>query len=180
MTFLKKLAVVALASSAALHATSSFANDNTAINAELEKQYEMVLSQSQPNYSDKKLLVEKFYTELLKRNSDATGLNDWVNYINNGGCNVKTMQKVVLGFTDSAEFRQKMYEIATVYGNKTRDAELVIRVFKGALHRAPEKKAFIYYMNKLGQYPGWSTSKFVKSVTGSEEFKIKVETEFCS
>lgn len=176
----KKLFTSAAILALSLQTATSISQEDDATKQNINRLYERAISQSTPDYSDKRVLVKNYYAEFLKRSPDNQGWDDWVNYINSNGCNAETLREVVQGFTLSSEFQRQISWIKLTKSVFEYQTEVIMRAFRGALQRNPEKTAFDYYMDKMDAGYGWASRDVVLDIINSNEFNIRAQGEWCS
>ncbi len=80
----------------------------------------------------------RMYQAAFDRTPDATGLGFWISMMDNG----VTRQDVAAAFVNSPEFQQ-------LYGASPTNEELVTRMYKNVLHRAPDSGGIAFWLNVL-------------------------------
>lgn len=109
-------------------------------------------SQSLHNIRD---FVERFYDTILGRESDATGVNLWVDNLATG---VLAGENIARGFINSKEFVSR----------NTSDAEYVNTLYAAFFNRGADAGGFNAWMDRLAD--GADRADVLKGFTGSREF----------
>lgn len=99
--------------------------------------------------------VERFYVEILNRESDTEGLSSWINQLLEG---TRAATDIAKGFINSAEFR----------GRGLNDEEYVTVLYKAFFNRAPDTFGLTGWLNQLAS--GASRDKVLDGFLGSLEF----------
>ena len=99
--------------------------------------------------------VERGYSLMLSRESDAEGLKYWVNQLNTGAINAAEM---ITGFYESPEFQGKNY-------GRTKSVETLYKVM---LSRDPEEEGLNYWVGLMEK--GFTHRYIVNGFAASEEF----------
>lgn len=114
--------------------------------------------------------VNLLYRNVLDRSADAKGLARWTGDLENG----KSRAEVVLGFSQSPEFAQKMSLPAMAFGvegMRMSWTDDVYRLYGATLGREPDQTGLGNWTKQIAE--GMSFSKMVEGFTGSAEFKAR-------
>jgi hypothetical protein len=113
--------------------------------------------------------VSLLYQNVLGREADSAGLSYWTGALGNG---VLTRQQVVLGFSDSAEFKTKTAP-ALADGLWAPDpaAVDVVRVYMATLDRLPDAGGLVHWTD--ARRAGLATREMETAFVGSGEFGAK-------
>ncbi len=114
--------------------------------------------------------VTLLYENALGRAPDAAGLNFWAGGLNSGSL---TRPEVVLGLSDSAEFKAKTAPaLANGLWAPDPDAVAVVRVYLATLDRLPDAGGLAFWTNALDS--GTATTRQLEAaLIGSAEFAAK-------
>ena len=99
--------------------------------------------------------VTRFYQQCLSREPDTSGLNHWVDSLNNGD---KTGKELAESFVFSEEFENQ----------NTSDSEFVTILYKAFFNRDPDTGGYNNWMNKIAD--GSSRSSVLNGFTSAQEF----------
>jgi serralysin len=113
--------------------------------------------------------VSLLYQNVLGREADSAGLSYWTGALGNG---VLTRQQVVLGFSDSAEFKTKTAP-ALADGLWAPDpaAVDVVRVYMATFDRLPDAGGLVHWTD--ARRAGLATREMETAFVGSGEFGAK-------
>ena len=117
---------------------------------------------------DNRDFVELLYRNVLNREGDAGGIAQWVSKLDAG----TSRAQVVLGFSESTEFKRATAAAATSFATNADPANWgddVFRLYQATLDRTPDVGGFQSWCAKLAQ--GMSFSKVVTGFVDSAEFK---------
>ncbi|SDF40374.1 DUF4214 domain-containing protein, partial [Limimaricola pyoseonensis] len=115
--------------------------------------------------------VRLLYNNVLDRAPDATGLTNWVGRLATG----VTREEVVLGFSESREFKLKTLPEAGAYSEAQADhlratyADDVFRLYQATLDRAPDVQGLGNWAGRLAD--GQSYVNIAGGFTNSAEFR---------
>lgn len=112
--------------------------------------------------------VNLLYNNVLDRNADAGGLQNWLGNLSRG----MSREQVVQGFADSQEFMNKTAAEALSFsqaGYVARYADDIYRIYGAVLDRKPDAGGFEYWLNAIAK--GQSLESIVSGFLQSEEFK---------
>lgn len=98
--------------------------------------------------------VTSLYNNILGRNPETTGLNNWVNCIMNG----TSLNKIVSSFYNSKEFKNKNYP----------NEQFVEKLYIGCLQRNSDSNSKAKFVHQLNN--GVSRSQIINSFVNSSEF----------
>ncbi len=113
--------------------------------------------------------VRLLYANVLGRAADATGLANWTSLLDSGN---RSRAEVVLGFSDSAEFRQKTAAPALAFareGVQMSFSDDVYRLYQATLDRDPDLAGFLNWTGKLAG--GLSFGAVIAGFVNSAEFR---------
>ena len=99
--------------------------------------------------------VTRFYQQCLSREPDTSGLNHWVNSLNDG---TKTGAELAESFVFSEEFQN----------SNTSDSEFVTILYKAFFNREPDTGGYNNWINKMSD--GSSRSSVLNGFTSAQEF----------
>ncbi len=114
--------------------------------------------------------VTLLYNNVLDRGPDATGLAGWTALLDSG----TTREEVVLGFSESVEFKFKSHAGAMGFsraGFQQDWSDDVFRLYRAALDRAPDVVGLEGWTERLAE--GVSFLCVVAGFTGSREFETR-------
>ncbi len=97
--------------------------------------------------------VGLLYNNVLNRPADSAGLNAWVSQLNAGA----TREQVVLGFSESSEFKLNTNAAAQSFAEAQTPslwADDVFRLYQATLGRSPDLGGFVAWSNMLGSGSG--------------------------
>ena len=83
--------------------------------------------------------VYRVYQAAFNRTPDKSGLQYWINAMDNG----QSLKQVAAGFINSSEFK-------AAYGSAPTAAQFVSKLYNNVLHRAPEQSGYNYWLNQVG------------------------------
>ena len=112
--------------------------------------------------------VELLYENVLGREADATGLENWTERLEDG----MTRAQAVLGFSQSAEFSQATRSDAYAFANASNHASWgddVYRIYQATLGRAPDAAGFQNWSERLAN--GTDIDQVINGFTASAEFQ---------
>jgi len=102
--------------------------------------------------------VERFYTDMLGRSADATGLQYWVDLLSDG---VISGVDMAHGFGSSTEFINR----------NLNDNDYLTALYQTFFDRTPDTAGLVYWLDKLQN--GVSRSEVLEGFANSKEFKEK-------
>ncbi len=105
--------------------------------------------------TDIESFVARFYTEVLDRKYDESGLQNWTNHLTN---NTKTVKDITMGFFKSEEFLNK----------NVSNSEFVTIAYNTLLGREPESQGYNSWINNLNN--GLSRDNLLDGFINSAEF----------
>lgn len=108
------------------------------------------------NLTEIEYFVNRFYTEVLERSSDVSGLENWSSHLKNG---TKTADDIAKGFFFSQEFLNK----------NLNNSDFVDIVYQSLLGRNPDSVGRSHWINNLDN--GMSRSDMLDGFIYSDEFK---------
>jgi len=82
----------------------------------------------------------RFYRAAFDRLPDQAGLGYWISMMDQG----QTVRQVAYGFATSQEF-------SDLYGSAPSNADVLDRIYKNVLHRAPDAAGYAYWLDILDQ-----------------------------
>lgn len=109
------------------------------------------------------------YANVLDRTPNTAELNAWANLLNAG---TRTREQVVMGFSESAEFKQKTEAETLMHSHEGLKMDImddVFRLFQAVLDRAPDQVGFHGWANRLVE--GKSFSSVITGFVNSAEFQ---------
>jgi Ca2+-binding RTX toxin-like protein len=113
--------------------------------------------------------VTLLYTNVLGRAPDPAGLANWVSLMDSGA---RSREQVVLGFSDSTEFRQNTAASALAFsreGVQMSFSDDVFRLYQATLDRDPDLAGFLNWTGKLAG--GLSFGTVISGFVNSAEFR---------
>lgn len=117
---------------------------------------------------DNRAFVTLLYRNVLDRAPDAAGLNKWLAELDHG----TSRAAVVLGFSDSLEFKNATQTAATQFSMERDEAHWaddVFRLYQATLDRAPDQAGLLSWVEKLAD--GRTFLSVVQGFVGSTEFQ---------
>jgi Ca2+-binding RTX toxin-like protein len=118
--------------------------------------------------------VDLLYNTVLDRPADPGGAAGWINALNTGAL---SREGVVLGFSESQEFKDKMFPRTLEFSraeNEASWADDVFRVYQATLDRAPDLEGFKGWIAALANGVEYST--IIQGIVNSSEFDAKYGT----
>lgn len=113
--------------------------------------------------------VTLLYSNVLDRVPDSAGLAHWVGQLNSGAM---TRAQVVLGFSESAEFREASEGASLAFswaGHQSDWTGAVFRIYQATLDRAPELGGLTHWTSQISN--GQSLETVVTGFVNSSEFQ---------
>lgn len=113
--------------------------------------------------------VEQLYSSVLDRAADEGGLSRWSGQLQDG---TLSREQVVLGFSDSREFRNATDGAATKLARESNPAEWsddVYRLYQATLDREPDENGLVRWTNDLGD--GQEFTSVISGFVKSQEFQ---------
>lgn len=129
-------------------------------NHKIEKDIKAQMTPSKDNTKIKNY-VTLLYKNILGRNPDASGLNNWVNVL---ASKKQTAAQVVASFFNSAEYKSK----------KTGNGQYIADLYKGCLNRTHDMKGYQAWLSVLANKKQ-SRAQVLKGFTDSAEFKALIK-----
>lgn len=123
--------------------------------------------------------VTLLYNNVLNRNPDDAGLGNWVDRINDG----QSRESVVLGFSESAEFKAETALLSTTFATAGESAPFmddVFRLYRATLDREPDPTGLANWAGRLadGQTYLDITTGFIASREFSNTYGNLNNSEF--
>lgn len=119
--------------------------------------------------TDNSAFTTMLYYNVLGREPDAGGLANWVNLLNSGA---RSREQVVMGFSESLEFRNKTAVDVLAYSKEGLQASFsddVYRLYHATLDRDPDRGGFETWTQRLAE--GRSYESAVSGFVNSKEFR---------
>ena len=113
--------------------------------------------------------VTLLYRNVLDRDPDAAGLAYWTGLLD---AQTRSRAAVVIGFSDSNEFRQSTAAAALTHsseGMRMATSDDVFRLYRATLGRDPDTGGFLSWSGRLAD--GWNYRDVVAGFVGSREFR---------
>lgn len=147
--------------------TAVYEENETVLTNETEEQSEKSKTETSEENSEELQGVEGFvsrlYTQVLGRNSDASGFENWTERLKSYSY---TAADTAYGFVFSNEYR----------GKKTTDEEYITMLYNVMMDRQPDSNGMENWLSALES--GVSRRYILKNFVGSEEFS-KICEDFC-
>lgn len=118
---------------------------------------------------DNTQFVKLLYSNVLDRAADEGGLLRWSGELNDG---TMSREQVVLGFSDSPEFKNKTNAESTQLTRESNPAEWsddVYRLYQATLNRTPDESGLLSWANALGDGQDFAT--VIDGFVNSREFQ---------